>query len=359
MELELGTSKRKQQVHFRCFAVFIFGFDGRFHLSILDVKLDTPTIITFTHKGYFVCEGGRKNVSLVTKMCLSMYLQALFLVTLLVAAQGNQAILILGDWGVPDNPVHDIAQVARDNDINQIISVGDNFYEYGVNSVDDHLWEEVFENVYTDPVFSHTWNVIAGNHDHRGSVPAQISYTQSSSRWFFPSYYYKKTFYNDLVEIFFIDTQRLIHHHDQEQYNWLKLNLQKSTAKCKIVVGHHPIWSTGPHGSSTMLIDYIEPLLKKHSVKIYISGHDHGFNHLKDGSLNHIIVGNTGKSTEMGVNRVSPQIMFEWPDSSDYRGYSKSYRKGFAIFHVFPTGIAVEFYQTATRKVLYGTFVEY
>jgi hypothetical protein len=46
-------------------------------------------------------------------------------------------------------------------------------------------------------------------------------------------------------------------------------------------MGHHPIFSNGPHGDHKVLIQDWEPLLRKHKVHMYLAGHDHDMQHLE------------------------------------------------------------------------------
>ena len=72
------------------------------------------------------------------------------------AQAGGLNFLLLGDWGRKGEK--DQVEVARqmglaaeETGAKFVISVGDNFYEHGVASVDDPQWQSSFEKVYTAP----------------------------------------------------------------------------------------------------------------------------------------------------------------------------------------------------------------
>ena len=66
-----------------------------------------------------------------------------------------------------------------------VLALGDNFYRFGVRSVDDSAWEDVFENVYDSDELMCPWYPITGNHDwgnnedcgDAGNWTAQILYS--------------------------------------------------------------------------------------------------------------------------------------------------------------------------------------
>ena len=71
------------------------------------------------------------------------------------------------------------------------MGLGDNFYFNGVKNVEDPRFRRTFEDVYTAPVLKAAkWYMIAGNHDHNGNVSGQIAYSNLSTRWHFPHFYY-------------------------------------------------------------------------------------------------------------------------------------------------------------------------
>jgi len=57
-----------------------------------------------------------------------------------------------------------------------VLALGDNFYFRGVSSIDDPLFEEVWEKQFSAPSLLTPWYVILGNHDHYGNPEAQIDF---------------------------------------------------------------------------------------------------------------------------------------------------------------------------------------
>jgi acid phosphatase len=224
------------------------------------------------------------------------------------AKAGGLNFLVFGDWGRHGEPdqrevAAQMGLAAHDIDAKFIISVGDNFYEHGVASVDDPQWQASFEKVYTAPSLQVPWHAVLGNHDYRGNCDAQIAYHQTSPRWNMPARYYTRTEKIDAdnaVEFFHIDTTPmqkagddlgvpLAHLHSQNndrQIAWLEAALAASTAPWKIVVAHHPVYSGGEHGDTPYIIAHILPLLLKHKVQAYFNGHDHDLQHLQAGTVN-------------------------------------------------------------------------
>jgi acid phosphatase len=227
------------------------------------------------------------------------------------AAAGGLNFIVFGDWGRNgEQDQLDVAAqmsiAAKDMDAKFIISVGDNFYENGVASVDDPQWQTSFEKVYSVPSLQVPWRVILGNHDYHANCDAQIAYAKTSPRWKMPARYYVQSEKIDAataVDFFYLDTTPMIKSYYStanaektgaqvitqdvpKQLAWFKDALAASTAPWKIVVGHHPIYSGGGHGDTAELIETILPLLQEHKVQAYFNGHDHDLQHLQAGDVN-------------------------------------------------------------------------
>lgn len=75
---------------------------------------------------------------------------------------------------------------------------------------------------------------------------------------------------------------------DSTQFNWIRRQLEgldRGRYVNVVVVCHHPVFSSGPHGGSnieaqtaTMRTLYM-PLFRKHHVKLLLTGHEHLFEH--------------------------------------------------------------------------------
>jgi acid phosphatase len=189
-----------------------------------------------------------------------------------------------------------------------VITGGDNYHQNGIPDARDPRWKSEFEDIYSAPSLMIPWYASLGNHDYLGNPDAEIMYSQISKRWKMPSRYYEHTEkINDTSEVLFvhIDTSPFIteyrnkdliyHVLNQDitvQLKWIDSVLSHSHALCKIVIGHHPIYSSvGNHGNNIELIDSVLPLLKKYNVRIYLCGHEHFLQYLVHGNINFFVCG--------------------------------------------------------------------
>lgn len=187
--------------------------------------------------------------------------------------------------------------------------LGDNFYPNGISSLKDSRWKELFSSLHSSSLQS--IYAILGNHDYLGNPLTQIQYTKYQSKWKMPHFYYDIPIISHSVHLIFIDTilldektsKNLIQGNSYEQYRklrqnyfedqkrWIEYTLSKSQLKWKIICGHYPILSNGPHSFSIELRDFLIPLMKKYKVQLYLSGHNHNFQHSTYESLHHVTSG--------------------------------------------------------------------
>ena len=230
-------------------------------------------------------------------------------------AAGEPALnfLAVGDWGRGggDNQAEvagEMAKVAAALGARFVISVGDNFYEDGVASVDDPQWKASFEDVYAAPSLQVPWHAALGNHDYHGNSQAQIDYSARSRRWGLPARWYshRETAPDGAtIDLFVLDTSPLIRaYYDdgakkvkvagqdvEAQLAWFEKALAASSADWKVVVGHHPVYSGNEDGGAPDLQARLDPILQRHSVPLYLNGHDHDLQHVRRGATDYVCTG--------------------------------------------------------------------
>jgi len=62
-----------------------------------------------------------------------------------------------------------------------------------------------------------------------------------------------------------------------KQLEWLEKSLSESKSTWKVVFGHHPVFSSGMHGSTKVLMENLPVIFAKHKVSLYMCGHDHNY----------------------------------------------------------------------------------
>lgn len=226
------------------------------------------------------------------------------------APRSPLSFVMIGDWGRGTDAQHRVAaemgRAAAATNARFVLALGDNFYEQGVESVDDPLWKSMFEDVYTHPALQVPWHVVLGNHDYYGNPQAQVDYTAHSPRWRMPQRYFKVADTNldrADIDMFVIDTAPFIESYRKDpssrkgrntstqdvdaQLAWLDTQLGTARRTWKLVVGHHTIHSGGSqHGDTPELIARLKPVLLRHGVQAYIAGHDHDMQHIVRDGLN-------------------------------------------------------------------------
>jgi len=210
----------------------------------------------------------------------------------LKAADQAVRVLAFGDFGDGSDQQKQTAAAMlryhRQTPFDFAITVGDNFYGDGMESLTDPRWKTWWGELY-DPLGLKIYATL-GNHDWglADSPAAEILYTQRSQSWRMPAPYY--IFSAGPVQFFALDTNEV----SEAQFIWLKNELEKSQARWKVVYGHHPIYSAGENGDTERLIKRLLPILKGRA-DVYITGHDHDFQHLKpEGGVHFFVAGGGG-----------------------------------------------------------------
>lgn len=100
------------------------------------------------------------------------------------------------------------------------------------------------------------------------------------------------TFKKGNVRFFVLDSNYM----DPEQLQWLEKQLQASGSDWKIPYFHHPLYSSGQHGSQIELRRIIEPLFMKYGVDAVFAGHEHFYERIKpQNGITYFTAGGTAK----------------------------------------------------------------
>jgi len=259
--------------------------------------------------------------------------------------QNFVSFFALGDTGATTTQrrrvIEQMAAHAHRTHLQFVMLLGDNFYDDGVMSIDDHKWQTEFEIPFANAKLKCPFFVALGNHDHRGSTLAQIKYSQVNPRWNMPDAYYsfeKPIVEGVTAEFFVLDTQPI--HADPEaqsiQLQWFRDQLAASTAKWKIVAAHHPVLSGGHHGRSENVANVLTPLFAEFNVDLYMSGHDHDLQLLDSNQGWLQLVSGAGSSLRT-VN---------WTDATHFAEATG----GFAWVLMTPERLSIEFIGTAGHR---------
>ncbi|OVA03251.1 Phosphoesterase domain [Macleaya cordata] len=201
-------------------------------------------------------------------------------------ADGSLSFLVVGDWGrrgtYNQSQVSlQMGKIGEKLDLNFVISTGDNFYDNGLAGTNDPNFEESFTKVYTAKSLQKQWYSVLGNHDYRGDTEAQLDpiLRKIDSRWLCLRSFILNA---EIAEFFFIDTSPFVDSYfntpEGHTYDWrgvtprnnyianllkdVETALRESSAKWKIVVGHHAIRSAGHHGDTPELVKQLLPILQ-------------------------------------------------------------------------------------------------
>lgn len=237
-----------------------------------------------------------------------------------VAGAGELPFVVIGDWGRNGKYLQretgvQMGRTAEAIGARFVISTGDNFYPDGVAGVEDPQWKTSFEDIYTAKALQCPWYVVLGNHDYHKKAQSQVDYSAKSARWRMPARYFA---FSETVapgvqaDFFMLDSVAMIEgYRKSEKYGdvktqdvkaqlaWLEKALAGATARWKIVVAHHPVYSSsGKHGDTKELVRDVKPLLERYGVQVFINGHEHDMQHLREGKVHYFCSGAGSQTRE-------------------------------------------------------------
>jgi hypothetical protein len=262
-------------------------------------------------------------------------------------------IIVLSDFGRGENASLGYRQksVARAIDevcqsrsgCNFAIAPGDLFYPDGVYDVWDGKLRNLFDDIYNPKL---PFYLVAGNHDHEGNLQALLEYSMFNPNFRMPELFYKIPGLPDFITIVGVDTQLLA---DEatfagESNSLLNSNQQEllRSSLCenkgwRVIFGHYPTLSRDGHPTVQGSADFLNRFYDKCPYDLYISGHNHFQEYIKEDSRHYLIQGAGGAD-----------LHGEKEEIVESEGYFRAKRHGFALLEVSKSKIKVEYFDVSS-----------
>ncbi|CBY33016.1 unnamed protein product [Oikopleura dioica] len=226
---------------------------------------------------------------------------------LVIYAQSNNNYIrfpAIGDWGGSDYIIFpdgntfaqefgaaSMDRLCGEKECDFLLSLGDNFYTYGVTDVEDTRFHFTYELVYGKASEREVLKTLdfyqcLGNHDHKDNATAQVSvfkllffifeviYSNLMHTTFkLPELWYSFTIEKETfsMKMIMIDTMVMMNSRDThqlpgyperdyraEQNAWLEEELANCDADYCLVSGHHPVYSVSTHGPTSALVETLQ-----------------------------------------------------------------------------------------------------
>jgi tartrate-resistant acid phosphatase type 5 len=257
----------------------------------------------------------------------------------LAPAHGVLRVAVVGDTGSGAETVAaGIARVHAAQAVDAIVLTGDNFYPCGVKSADDPRWSLVTPLTRIGvPVFP-----VLGNHDFCGKADPDAQIGAPIANWRFPARQY--VVHAGVADLAFVDTDSYVKGRTSS-LPLVKVIVEAfdgSKARWRVIVGHHPVLSSGYHGyfprDEVKRMRDLIPTLRAVKADLYLCGHDHHLELLR-GRMRLVVSG-------AGSEPVPP---IKLRLSTVYPTEIRRERIGFAVVEISAKRIRVRFYDAKGR----------
>ena len=245
------------------------------------------------------------------------------------AADSHMVIAIIGDYGscaYSCTNEQAVANLVHGWSPDVIMTVGDNSYENGTAT-------EVpkDQQPYAADVRAGRFYQVTGNHDWGNTCNAQA--IAPSTAYFGRPPHYTAHLGHGLVDLFATDMNCGDPGGDSAtsaQAAWYRGEVAASNAIWKITADHQAFYSSGEHGTQRYTHWAILP-----SIDLFLSGHDHDFEHLVEGGQPFVVDGVGGRNLYPVGATIAGSV---WHDSTHF---------GAVRLTVTPATITVEFINVA------------
>ena len=205
-------------------------------------------------------------------------------------------IAVIGDFGSNDAVEASVAALVRAWRPDLVATVGDNNYPNGsAETIDANIGQYYHEFIapysgrFGTGAPTNRFFPALGNHDWKtaGAKP-HLDYFDLPGN---ERYYAVR---RGAIELFFLDSDE--HEpdgitRDSVQADWLRTALAGSTASYRIVLLHHPPFSSGEHHSSPT----VQWPFREWGATTVLAGHDHDYERIDRAGMPYVVVGTGGK----------------------------------------------------------------
>lgn len=264
--------------------------------------------------------------------------------------QAEMSFIAIGDQGM-GNPrqwqvAGAMASLAEETVLDFVVLLGDNFYRYGVEDVDDLQWRYKFENVYRGALLSVPFYAVLGNHDYGGNEQAQLDYARigrGTSRWQMPAKdyveYYGRVGEDALLRVIYLDTTPGARN---VMFTAMQADalLDGNDAVWTVIATHSPVRTARQFYDVESLRAALLPILTRHGVDLYLSGHDHNMQVIeRDEEPLYVVTGTGGKWGDVISKAPYPGLLFS------------SVSLGFTHVRASPGQLRVDLYDGTGRQI--------
>lgn len=213
------------------------------------------------------------------------------------SAPGAVHFAIIGDFGASGLPERQVADLVHSWQPEFVVSLGDNNYPNGGQATLDENVGKYYGTYIALKKGAHSayptspeqrFFPCLGNHDWRaeGARPYLDYFNLPGNGRYY-------TVSHGPVDLFIVDSDP--HEPDgvdanSVQAKWLKQALKVSSAPWKLVILHHPPYSSGSHGSNT----WMQWPYQAWGASMVLGGHDHAYEHVVMDGMHYMVMGISG-----------------------------------------------------------------
>jgi len=197
------------------------------------------------------------------------------------AAPAPVVIAVLGDFGSGAPAERQVARIVAAARPTDIVTTGDNVYSAAG-------YAALVGAYYPTWVAARRVFPATGNHDYAEGITAFDSYFS----WLHGQRTYTRAM--GQVAFFVLDSQAALDSpaERERQRAWLQRSLAASPARWRVVVLHHPPYSSGTvHGSTAAL----QWPYRAWGADLVLSGHEHNYERLDKGGVTYVVDGSGGQ----------------------------------------------------------------